>query len=121
LRVSSRQNPLPEEGEVSREEEALFCGTDRGGDEAGGGGKLKALLAVATDFGRMTGYPVIIRPEYNKLMGIVDVIPGRFHQLRIVGVKATASPPVSETTCRQWRDGPAIGVERDVADEDLRL
>jgi len=54
-------------------------------------------------------------------LGIVDVIPGRFHQLRIVGVKATASPPVSETTCRQWRDGPAIGVERDVADEDLRL
>ena len=30
MRVSFRQNLLPEEGEVCREEEALFCGTDRG-------------------------------------------------------------------------------------------
>src|SRR5437773_5960430 len=36
MKVSFRQNLLPEEGEVCREEEALFCGADRGGAEAGG-------------------------------------------------------------------------------------
>jgi hypothetical protein len=37
MKVSFRQNLLPEEGEVCREEEALFCGANRGRAEAGGG------------------------------------------------------------------------------------
>jgi len=37
MRVSFRQNLLPEEGEVCREEETLFRGTDRRGAEAGRG------------------------------------------------------------------------------------
>src|SRR5713101_6846473 len=37
MRVSFRQNLLPEEGGICREEEAFFCGTNRGGVEAGRG------------------------------------------------------------------------------------